>query len=311
MFTDNIFKLLFQPDLKNRDLLKQFYTTLKSNYAKREIDKKQNASNKKTYNTINNLLNSEQSWENAYQIEQLLIDIQNPKNIEIEFNRRLVDAKRFFTAEHYLFFQNQYENCDTIGRKILLGRLVIDLQWFFETRHTRRLHSTIIRIRYGFSFILALTFFLFPIFFLKIFFSYILDNFQLESLIYNSITSGVVGSYFSLLLNLNKKVRTATISDLKAIQGWVFIISRGAIGAGAGLFLFYFFQTELANLLLSNSLIPKFTSNDSFTLSIVSYQKKSLLTLWCFIAGFSEKLVPSIIHKAENEIIKPKPSDFL
>ena len=81
---------------------------------------------------------------------------------------------------------------------------------------------------------------------------------------------------------------------MKLMRPWVMLLSRALIGTGAGCVLYFFLRSGL----LGGSAFPQLTTLD--TAGEVPRKDLALLIIWCFIAGFSEKLVPSILEKTES-----------
>ena len=96
-----------------------------------------------------------------------------------------------------------------------------------------------------------------------------------------AVMAGYMGACFSMLISLKGRIKTITLKELENLHKLHFILTRIVTGIGAALICYYFFRAQL----LTGSLFPYFT-----------------LIIWCFIAGFSEKLVPSILSKTEGQL---------
>ena len=70
--------------------------------------------------------------------------------------------------------------------------------------------------------------------------------------------------------------------------------------------MFFFFKSGLVN----GALFPQFdkmameliSSSDPSMSFVVPSKDLALVTVWCFLAGFSESLVPSILTSTERQI---------
>jgi hypothetical protein len=112
--------------------------------------------------------------------------------------------------------------------------------------------------------------------------------------ILTAMASGWLGTTFSMLLGLKTKLTSSSLQDLKVIHRIDYIFSRTIIGLTSGLLLFYFFQSQM----LTGSLFPEFKE----VTPIFDDKGYALLIVWCFISGFSEKLVPDLLSGTEKNI---------
>jgi hypothetical protein len=111
-------------------------------------------------------------------------------------------------------------------------------------------------------------------------------------LIVTSMAAGWMGTSFSILIGLGNRIQQSSNFDLKIIHRIDYILSRALIGMISGLILFYSFQSGI----LTGTFFPEF--NESIPL--LNDANKALLIVWCFVSGFSEKLVPDLISKVEK-----------
>ena len=65
--------------------------------------------------------------------------------------------------------------------------------------------------------------------------------------------------------------------------------------------MYYIFQSQL----ISGPFFPTFTKE----IPIFDDKNYALLVVWCFISGFSEKLVPDILNKTQEKISEKKSSE--
>jgi hypothetical protein len=254
---------------------------------------------------IESLLNSDKHWKNAYHIEQLMIPLFNDEELEVEIERRLVDAQRNLTPDisafyHEKFASRQAESADsqdhTLGRskkEALVGRLVEDLQWNYALRQRRRYYSSEARMKTSRTFILLLTFFLvLDLLSELLHLEAALGEFYADTYyLMVAIGMGAIGAAFSMLISL-RNLADSTLDDLRVFQRWPYIGSRVSIGIGAALVVFYFLQTEILG-----SSFPKIEITTQ-----IDRATAALTTILCFLSGFSEQFVPNLLSKTEEKI---------
>lgn len=123
--------------------------------------------------------------------------------------------------------------------------------------------------------------------------------------IFIAMSAGFLGATFSMLIQNQQRVSQGTLEDLTAASGWHTLLVRGSVGLGAAVILYFFFESGL----LEGSLWPKLTQLDFTTVSSANGSRSlsvpnrnwCLLVIWCFLAGFSETLVPNILQKTEDK----------
>lgn len=119
-------------------------------------------------------------------------------------------------------------------------------------------------------------------------------------LIITAMASGWMGTSFSMLISLKNHLQISSISDLKMIHRFDYILSRALIGMVSGMLLFYAFQSKI----LEGTFFPVF--NPQNPLQPLDDKNLALLIVWCFISGFSEKLVPDLLTKTEQKVSQEK-----
>lgn len=143
------------------DLLEQFYLTLRVTYSAVGSETGGNAETVPDIRRgIDRLFKRPPSWQNAYEIEQFLCFLLNDAQLDTELRRRLAEA-RAVKLEHMAAIEDAMKG-DTIPpstKRIVLHRLMNDLQWFYSKRVQHRAASKRLMVRVSRLFIAALVLF--------------------------------------------------------------------------------------------------------------------------------------------------------
>ncbi len=287
-------------------------------------------------------LQEKADWEKAKAIELLLVPLLDPDDLDMELRYQLHNAQLFLPEYDSGFFQDCFAtiiekpeaqqplpDSDAIpGRKrALLTKVTVSLQKFHEDRLLRSIFANKARFKIGLFFGLAITF---SVFLLAIgilhpegIYQYCsrycrqftwltsiaaeiqdpteaqqTDKIHLHFAI-AALMAGYMGACFSMLISLKGRIETITLKELENLHKLHFILTRIITGIGAALICYYFFRAQL----LTGSLFPDFSEETEIHLNSKTY---FTLIIWCFIAGFSEKLVPSILSKTEGQLAERK-----
>jgi hypothetical protein len=327
-----------------KELTKQFYVTLRAAAAR--LDKDDETRSPKSFAELDALLatNRSPTWTDAYQIEQLLVDLFSTTTLEVELQSRLLEAASSLRGDLGAFYVKQAAALKTpADRRALLARLVNDLQWRYTVNEVKRTYTKGITRDTGMIFIGAILVFGAAFVMRQLF------GLADRDLLLVAGLAGGWGAAFSMLATLRSRLDAAELNDLKRMRSRWLIWSRPLIGAGAACILYFF----LVSGLLSGTMFPDLstsqpargaatvapagaaagaaaeapasaeskpgaspaTVNQS---SAVTAKNLALLVVWCFIAGFSEQLVPTLVAKTENRLngqplgperFKPGPAD--
>jgi hypothetical protein len=124
-----------------KELTKQFVVTLRAYVAR--LDKEDENRSPKSFKQIEDLLQSgDATWSDAYQIEQLLVDLFDERHLEVELQSRLLECEsnlRPGLAAHYVKVAATLKAPSE--RRALLARLVNDLQWRYTVNEVKRTYS--------------------------------------------------------------------------------------------------------------------------------------------------------------------------
>lgn len=138
------------------------------------------------------------------------------------------------------------------------------------------------------------------------------------------VTAGAFGAYFSRLIDISMYSGRFSTIELESAGTWRNLFLRGAVGILGAFVLFLFLKSGL----LQGNMFPDFTK---MGLDFISYNGSAdggtdaaakaaslletmhlimpsnalaLLAMWSFLAGFSERLVPSILANTESSFAK-------
>jgi hypothetical protein len=275
-----------------KQLTRQFFVTLRAYVAR--VDKQGENRSPKSFKHVEDLLQGgESTWSDAYQIEQLLVDLFDDRSLEIELQSRLLECEsslRPGLAAHYAKLAATLK--EPAERRALLARLVNDLQWRYTVNEVRRTYSKDITRTTGVIFILGIAGFAAAILGIALFGKALPAASDAAHLLLAGL-AGAWGAGFSMLASLKSRMEAADLNDLKLMKsGWI-LWSRPLIGVGAACILYFF----LVSGLLGGAAFPALKPDPALGLTP---KDLALLIVWCFIAGFSERLVPALLAKTEG-----------
>jgi len=130
--------------------------------------------------------------------------------------------------------------------------------------------------------------------------------------LYTALTAGLLGSFCSRLYGIQRQWGNMSLDEVSLQREWTYTLLRAGVGVCGALVVYIFLRSGIAE----GALFPKFdeikidlvnvTSNDKETAVEMAFAMPSkalaLLTFWCFLAGISETLVPSILKSSEQEL---------
>jgi hypothetical protein len=126
---------------------------------------------------------------------------------------------------------------------------------------------------------------------------------QVDIPLLSCLTAGLFGSYFSRLLYIQMYSTKFGFDELLWTRHRCVIFVRGAIGVCGAAVLFFVLRSGIVSAVITTSLVPKFeylAFNGNF---YISNKDLALLVIWGFFAGFSERLVPSILATTEGRLV--------
>jgi hypothetical protein len=128
--------------------------------------------------------------------------------------------------------------------------------------------------------------------------------------LYTALTAGLLGAFSSRLYDIQRQWGDMNLDEVSMQREWTYTLLRAGVGVCGALIVYIFLRSGIAE----GALFPKFdeikielvnvVSNDKETAVTMAFAMPSkalaLLTFWCFLAGISETLVPSILKSTEQ-----------
>lgn len=267
-------------------------------------------------------------WRLVNEIELLVVGLWDLPTMRVEAKRQLFDAQALCLpgAAEYAAVIEASEK-DEVAMRAVLFRLVLDVQDRFRKRHLLREYVAAYTARVSLIFGLSTTFFMALIITLAwmaqahvtaLFFAEQTGigppappppgGMRAFSSFYVALTAGLFGAAFSMMAQTRKRVEHSTLESMRTNSRFSMLFFRLGVGVGAAMILYFVFDTEFLGqgALTPTLTVVGFEVSTQTTALFTSIgglspnRDLSLLMLWCFVAGFSEVLVPSILRHAES-----------
>ena len=283
---------------------------------------------------------ADEAWNEAYRLERLLALVEPADTLVSEVQRRIEEAAEEnvpATARLRITFESAISHfVDTAQspptlkpggerrfRAMLLDTLE-DTHWTFQRKfHSRPIQKSATRRLVGAG-LIACALFVLP--YAYIYIKSWLSNGWVLPLqhwawlpLWTALTAGFFGAMFSRLLWLQANWNALSLGALKDARDFTSVFLRGAVGMTGAVVVYYF----LLSGVIGGGLFPKFqeiglhqlsfreTANvqDAVALRLILPNVQlALLVVWSFLAGFSERLVPSILQSTEASV-RNNPTD--
>jgi hypothetical protein len=275
------------------------------------------------------------AWAEAYRLERIMALIEPAENLIAELKRRVAEAieekvstaaRLAATAEatYPLVIDTMSQppalkaGGEEIVRAMLLDTLE-EIHWNAQRKFYSAPIQKIATNRIVFAGLSAFVLFLLPYLavYIELFAGREPSWAQWSGLpLYTAVTAGLFGAFFSRLLFLQRQWNVLTLGEITDARDWTSILLRGCVGTAGAVIVYFFLQSDI----MKGSLFPSFHEisfgqsvarpgqpdnlGGLLMQSVYPNTALALLVVWCFLAGFSERLVPSILESAETTIGK-------
>jgi hypothetical protein len=115
-----------------------------------------------------------------------------------------------------------------------------------------------------------------------------------------AVCAGLFGAAFSMLRHREAELRTSPTEALERAAGWSDLCARLWAGVGGAIVLYYVLLTGFLDVPMLDTQVMR----DALTVKGPpgTVANHAALTVLCFVAGFSERLVPSVIERVAGRI---------
>jgi len=124
--------------------------------------------------------------------------------------------------------------------------------------------------------------------------------------VYTAMSFGLLGAFFSRLTSLNFS-GTMTLEEAQNRYSWQSLWVRSVVGSCAALLFYFLMRSEIVSGVAPDFDQFEYSKHNMQTVLgtadvLLPSKDWSLMILWSFIAGFSEKLVPDTLSNVEAKV---------
>jgi hypothetical protein len=263
-------------------------------------------------------------WDEIYKAESLIALLYGGEQLRREIGARLQELERVNKAEAAALRQDYQELTpvggavaapdDTTLRALLLRVL--------EALHLREKKANLARpLRLEATnrilFCLLVSFGLLVVPYCFLIWDYSSDATSVHRMwslfaLYTALSAGLLGAFSSRLNSIQRQAANMSLEEVFLQREWSYTLLRAGVGVCGALVVYFFLRSGIAE----GALFPKFeeirielvtvAGSDAHPAVAMAFAMPSkslaLLTFWCFIAGFSETLVSSILRSTEKQL---------
>jgi hypothetical protein len=126
--------------------------------------------------------------------------------------------------------------------------------------------------------------------------------------LYTALTAGLLGAFFSRLMRVQGNWDNMPLEEVFLHREFSYTLLRAGVGMCGALIVYFFLRSGIAE----GALFPKFSDlriefvsvSDPAAVQMTFVMPSpalAMLTFWCFLAGFSEALVPGLLSSTERQ----------
>jgi hypothetical protein len=260
-------------------------------------------------------------WDEIYKAESLIALLFTGAQLRQEINARLQELAKESSVESDNL-RRDYEALlkppaapangepDDATLRMFLLRVMEALHWNAKKTYLARP----IRIEATNRIVLGML-----LSFLLLVFPYVILNFDYAThdvskwwslfALWTALSAGLLGAFFSRLISIQGQWAKLTLDEVFLHREWPYTLLRAGVGVCGALIVYFFLRSGIAE----GALFPAFAAikielvqihdTGAVPMTFVMPSKAlALLTFWCFLAGFSEKLVPNILSSTESRL---------
>jgi hypothetical protein len=124
--------------------------------------------------------------------------------------------------------------------------------------------------------------------------------------LYTAVVSGLLGAFFSRLIMMQRDWARMSLDEVFLHREFTYTLLRAGVGMGGAVIVYFFLKSGLVD----GALFPHFDKlamewvrvPDGSMSFVVPSKDLALMTFWCFLAGFSEVLVPNMLSSTERQL---------